>query len=47
MRTEALYDSTTRWVTLLVSPYITWQGYLKDVPALYAKFFTITINPNT
>lgn len=40
-----IFNAETGWLTIFVSPYITWQGYLYEVPEIYSKHFTITINP--
>ena len=29
------------WVTIMVTPYITWQGHFKDVPNKYKQYLYI------
>ena len=32
MEKRVLYQSTTGWITIHISPYHAWQGHISEVP---------------
>ena len=32
MKSRVFYQTATGWITIHLSPYHTWQGYISDVP---------------
>ena len=32
MGRKVIYQQATRWITIHLSPYHTWQGHISDVP---------------
>lgn len=38
MGSQVLYQSATGWVTIHISPYHTWQGYISDIPNVFLGY---------
>ena len=38
MEKRVLYQSTTVWITIHISPYYAWQGHISDVPDMYLGY---------
>ena len=38
MESKIFYQPYTGWVTIHISPYHTWQGYISDVPDVFLGY---------
>lgn len=38
MAHKVLYQPTTGWLTIHLSPYHAWQGHISDVPDLFLGY---------
>lgn len=38
MESKVFYQPSTGWITIHISPYHAWQGYISDVPVEFIGF---------